>query len=206
MKLTEAAVETGLSSEKPAESLVTEGTQKTMKSFVNATRIQESVTSGLERKVLPWMAYHMPLWVNSDQLTLLGFVAMFMAGCSYLLGRWHPIGLLLATVCLVVNWFGDSLDGTLARVRNRKRPRYGFYIDHIVDSFGALFLMTGLGLSGYVDSRIAMAMLIAFLLLSIETYLASCTLGIFRLSFGRYRSRNADRMLCRNTRKQIRRC
>jgi archaetidylinositol phosphate synthase len=186
MKLTEAAVETGLSSEKPAESLVTEGTQKTMKSFVNATRIQESVTSGLERKVLPWMAYHMPLWVNSDQLTLLGFVAMFMAGCSYLLGRWHPIGLLLATVCLVVNWFGDSLDGTLARVRNRKRPRYGFYIDHIVDSFGALFLMTGLGLSGYVDSRIAMAMLIAFLLLSIETYLASCTLGIFRLSFAKF--------------------
>ena len=186
MKLTEAAVETGLSSEKPAESLVTEGTQKTMKSFVNATRIQESVTSGLERKVLPWMAYHMPLWVNSDQLTLLGFVAMFMAGCSYLLGRWHPIGLLLATVCLVVNWFGDSLDGTLARVRNRKRPRYGFYIDHIVDSFGALFLMTGLGLSGYVDSRIAMAMLNAFLLLSIETYLASCTLGIFRLSFAKF--------------------
>ena len=186
MKLTEAAVETGLSSEKPAESLVTEGTQKTMKSFVNATRIQESVTSGLERKVLPWMAYHMPLWVNSDQLTLLGFAAMFLAGCSYLLARWHPIGLLLATVCLVVNWFGDSLDGTLARVRNRQRPRYGFYVDHIVDSFGALFLMTGLGLSGYVDWRIAMAMLIAFLLLSIETYLASYTLGIFRLSFAKF--------------------
>src|SRR6202167_5387910 len=185
MKLTEAAVETGLSSEKPAESLVTEGTQKTMKSFVNATRIQESVTSGLERKVLPWMAYHMPLWVRSDQLTLLGFAAMFLAGCSYLLARWHPIGLLLATVCLVVNWFGDSLDGTLARVRNRQRPRYGFYVDHIVDSFGALFLMTGLGLSSYVDWRIAMGMLIAFLLLSIETYLASYTLGVFRLSFAK---------------------
>jgi phosphatidylglycerophosphate synthase len=186
MKLTETAVETGLSSEKPTESPITEGTQETMNSFVNATRIQESVTSGLEQKALLWMACRMPSWVSSDQLTLLGFAAMFLAGCSYLLARWRPIGLLLATVCLVVNWFGDSLDGTLARVRNRQRPRYGFYVDHIADSFGALFLMTGLGLSGYVDWRIAMGMLIAFLLLSIETYLASYTLGVFRLSFAKF--------------------
>jgi len=186
MKLTETAVDTGLSSEQPSESPSAEGTQVTRKNFVNATRIQQSVTSGLERNALLWMACRMPSWVRSDQLTLLGFAAMFLAGCSYLLARWHPIGLLLATVCLVVNWFGDSLDGTLARVRNRQRPRYGFYVDHIVDSFGALFLMTGLGLSSYVDWRIAMGMLIAFLLLSIETYLASYTLGIFRLSFAKF--------------------
>ena len=186
MKLTETAVDTGLSSEQPSESPSAEGTQVTRKNFVNANRIQQSVTSGLERNALLWMACRMPSWVRSDQLTLLGFAAMFLAGCSYLLARWHPIGLLLATVCLVVNWFGDSLDGTLARVRNRQRPRYGFYVDHIVDSFGALFLMTGLGLSSYVDWRIAMGMLIAFLLLSIETYLASYTLGIFRLSFAKF--------------------
>jgi archaetidylinositol phosphate synthase len=136
--------------------------------------------------VLLWLAARMPCWVTSDQLTLLGFLSMLMAGASYLLARWHPVGLLLATACLALNWFGDSLDGTLARVRNRQRPRYGFYVDHMVDSFGALFLMSGLGASTYVDWRIAMGMLIAFLLLSIESYLASYTLGIFRLSFAKF--------------------
>src|ERR1700733_1221691 len=154
--------------------------------FKNATRVQDSVTSIFEHRALLWLAAHLAAWVSSDQLTFLGFVAMFLAGCSYFLAHWHPVGLLLATMFLALNWFGDSPDGALARVRNRQRPRYGFYVDHIVDSFGALFLMTGLGLSGYVDWRIAMAMLIAFLLLSIETYLASYTLGIFRLSFAKF--------------------
>ncbi len=111
--------------------------------FRNATRIQESLTSARERRVLLWLAARMPCWVTSDQLTLLGFAAMLLAGASYLLARWHPVGLLLATVCLALNWFGDSLDGTLARVRNMQRPRYGFYVDHMVDSFGALFLIAG---------------------------------------------------------------
>jgi archaetidylinositol phosphate synthase len=153
--------------------------------FENATRVQDSVTSVLERRALLWLAEHLPSWVSSDQLTVLGFVAMLLAGCSYVLSRWNAVGLLLATMFLALNWFGDSLDGTLARVRNRQRPRYGFYVDHMIDSFGALFLMAGLGLSGYVEWRIAMGMLIAFLLLSIETYLASYTLGVFRLSFAK---------------------
>jgi archaetidylinositol phosphate synthase len=160
-------------------------TQKPAMEFKNATRIQESVTSVLERRALLWLAAHLPSWVSSDQLTFLGFVAMFLAGCSYVLAHWHPVGLLLAAMFLALNWFGDSLDGTLARVRNRQRPRYGFYVDHMIDSFGALFLMAGLGLSSYIDWRIATGMLIAFLLLSIETYLASYTLGIFRLSFAK---------------------
>jgi archaetidylinositol phosphate synthase len=161
-------------------------TQQGVQDFKSATRIQESVTSGLERRALLWLAVRMPSSVTSDQLTVLGFVAMLLAGGSYLLARWHPVGLLLATVCLALNWFGDSLDGTLARVRNRQRPRYGFYVDHMVDSFGALFLMSGLAASTYVDWRIAMGMLIAFLLLSIESYLASYTLGFFRLSFAKF--------------------
>ena len=161
-------------------------TQEIAQPFRNATRIQESFTSTLERMALLWLAARMPCWVTSDQLTLLGFLSMLMAGAGYLLARWHPVGLLLATACLALNWFGDSLDGTLARVRNRQRPRYGFYVDHMVDSFGALFLMSGLGASTYVDWRIAMGMLIAFLLLSIESYLASYTLGIFRLSFAKF--------------------
>jgi len=111
---------------------------------------------------------------------------MFLAGCSYTLARWFPAGLLMATFWLAVNWFGDGLDGTLARVRNCQRPRYGFYVDHMCDSFGAIFLMAGLGASGYVDWRVATGMLVAFLLLSIESYLASYTLGIFRLSFAKF--------------------
>ena len=160
--------------------------QTAEKTFHHATRIQDSVTSGPERRALHWLAARMPAAINSDHLTVVGFVAMFLAGCSYAAARWNPAGLLLATVFLAINWFGDSLDGTLARFRNLQRPRYGFYVDHMIDSFGAFFLMAGLGASGYVDWRIAAGMLVAFLLLSIETYLASYTLGVFRLSFARF--------------------
>jgi phosphatidylglycerophosphate synthase len=154
--------------------------------FKNATRLQNSFTAATERKALLWLAARMPSYINSDHLTILGFTAMFLAGCSYAIARWNPWGWLLATLCLTLNWFGDSLDGTLARVRNRQRPRYGFYVDHMIDSFGALFLMGGLAASGYIDWRIAMGLLVAFLLLSIESYLASYTLGIFRLSFAKF--------------------
>src|ERR1700720_1632846 len=154
--------------------------------FENATRLQNSFTAATERKALLWLAARMPPAINSDHLTLLGFVAMFLAGVSYLSARWNPAGLLFATFCLALNWFGDSLDGTLARLRNRQRPRYGFYVDHMIDSFGALFLMGGLAASGYIDWRIAMGLLVAFLLLSIESYLASYTLRIFRLSFAKF--------------------
>jgi archaetidylinositol phosphate synthase len=153
--------------------------------FKNATRLQESITAAPERKVLLWLAARMPARVNSDHLTLLGFASMLLAGASYALVRWDSVGLLLATVFLALNWFGDSLDGTLARVRNCQRPRYGFYVDHIIDSMGALFLMTGLGISGCMDWRVAAGMLVAFLLLSIESYLATYTMGVFRMSFAK---------------------
>ncbi len=154
--------------------------------FKEATRIQRSVSAGLEGRILLRLAERIPAWVNSDQLTLLGFVSMILAGCSYALARWNRFGLILATVCLVVNWFGDSLDGTLARVRNCQRPRYGFYVDHMIDSFGALFLMSGLAISGYVTEGIAVGMLAVFLMLSIEVYLAAYTIGIFQLSFWKF--------------------
>ncbi|MGB6485127.1 MAG: CDP-alcohol phosphatidyltransferase family protein [Candidatus Acidiferrales bacterium] len=154
-------------------------------SFENATRLQESITAALERKVLLWLAARMPARINSDHLTLLGFLSMCFAGASYALARWNSLGLLLATLFLALNWFGDSLDGTLARVRNCQRPRYGFYLDHMIDSVGAVFLMGGFAASAYIDWRIAMGMLVAFLLLSIETYLATYTVGVFRLSFGK---------------------
>lgn len=125
----------------------------------------------------------MPPWINSDQLTLLGFLGMIMAGVCYALARWNSLALVGAVVCLGINWFGDSLDGTLARVRDRQRPRYGFYVDHIIDTFGAIFLIGGLGLSGYMTGTLAMVLLIAYFLLAIELYLATYCVGVFRLSF-----------------------
>jgi archaetidylinositol phosphate synthase len=154
--------------------------------FHAAPRIQEAVTAKLEKKALLWLAARIPSWINSDHLTLLGFAAMWLACASYILARHNRVGLLLATLCLALNWFGDSLDGTLARFRNHQRPRYGFYVDHIIDSIGALLLMGGLAASGYLNARIAMGMLVAFLLLSIETYLATYTIGSFRMSFWKF--------------------
>jgi archaetidylinositol phosphate synthase len=154
--------------------------------FKDAFRLQESFTAVAERKALAWLAVRLPPRVNSDHLTLVGFVAMFLAGASYAFARTHRAGLILATLFLALNWFGDSLDGTLARLRNRQRPRYGFYVDHIIDTFGGLFLMGGLAISGFVDWRIALGMFVAFLMLSVEVYLAAYTVGTFQLSFAKF--------------------
>jgi phosphatidylglycerophosphate synthase len=132
------------------------------------------------------MAERMPAWVNSDHLTILGFGAQLATGVCYALAIHDRRMLLAAIVCLAVNWFGDSLDGTLARVRQRQRPRYGFYVDHMIDSIGAVAMMGGLALSGYMHPAIAIGLLIAFLLLSIQSYLATYTLGEFHLSFWRF--------------------
>jgi phosphatidylglycerophosphate synthase len=148
--------------------------------------MQESFTAPLERRALRWLAERTPAWVNSDHLTALGFASMFLAGASYAVARWNRLGLLLAVAFLALNWFGDSLDGTLARFRNRQRPRYGFYVDHVTDTLGSAFLMSGLAVSGYLDWRIAIGMLVAFLVLSIEVYLATYTLATFKLSHGRF--------------------
>ena len=154
--------------------------------FKDAKRVQESILAAPEKRILIWLAERTPARINSDHFTLLGFVSMFLAGACYFLARRYPAALLLATLFLALNWLGDSLDGTLARVRNQLRPRYGFYVDHLLDSLGALAIMGGLALSGYVQERIALGMLIAFLLLSIEVYLATYTIGSFHLSFWRF--------------------
>lgn len=157
-------------------------TMAQIKPFRPATRVLESILAPAERRTLRWLAAHMPDWVNSDHLTVLGFVSMILAGAAYAAARWTPMALLVVCVFLALNWFGDSLDGTLARFRDRQRPRYGFYVDHVVDAVGALFLLGGLGLSGYMHPWIAMGLLIAYLLLAIESYLASYTIGEFRLT------------------------
>lgn len=156
----------------------------TASGFRDAVRVQEAITAPVERKALAWLARRTPAWIGPDHLTGLGFVAQFLAGVCYLLARWSAFGLLGATVFIAINWLGDSLDGTLARYRGKLRPRYGFYVDHIVDTFGAIFLMAGLAASGYLHWQVSAAMLTAFLTVSIEAYLASYTLADFRLSHG----------------------
>jgi len=156
----------------------------TVKDFKSAARIQGSITATGEKRLLIWMAERTPRWITADHLTLLGLAAQFMAGASYALARWNRGALFAVIVFIALNWLGDSLDGTLARVRQQQRPRYGFYVDHMVDTFGATFLMTGLGISGYLHWQVALAMLIAFLVLSIETYLATYCVDRFEMSHG----------------------
>jgi archaetidylinositol phosphate synthase len=160
--------------------------QKTKAAFQEASREQMSLLAPLEKKCLIWMARHAPRWINSDHLTVLGLISLAGAGLSYWYARWNSAGLLLVIALLVLNWLGDSLDGTLARVRNQQRPRYGFYVDHVVDAFGTFFLLGGLALSGYMSERIAIGLLIAYFMLTIEVYLATYTLGAFHLSFWKF--------------------
>ncbi|MEJ7811086.1 MAG: CDP-alcohol phosphatidyltransferase family protein [Gemmatimonadaceae bacterium] len=152
--------------------------------FKDAKREVQGVLAPLERRTLAWLAARMPARVNSDHLTTLGLLSMFAAGACYALSRRNPNYLHLVNVALALNWFGDSLDGSLARFRNRLRPRYGFYVDHMVDTFGVFFLLGGLGLSGYMSLPVAAALLIAYYAMNIHIYLVTYTLGVFKISFG----------------------
>jgi archaetidylinositol phosphate synthase len=154
--------------------------------FPEMRRVQESWVAAPEKRALLWLAARTPQWMGPDHMTALGLVSQVAAGACYMLAAWNRFALLGVIVCLALNWLGDSLDGTLARVRQRLRPRYGFYVDHMVDSFGALALMGGLALSGYMRPEIAFGLLVAFLMLSIQSYLATHALGEFRLSFWRF--------------------
>ena len=157
---------------------------RNMNSEVGKTRrIQASFLAAREKKILLWLAERTPAGINSDHLTALGFAGQLAAGAFYALSRWNRYYLLAVIACLVVNWLGDSLDGTLAHVRQQQRPRYGFYVDHMVDSFGAVAMMGGLAFSGYMHPWIAIGLLIGFLVLSIQSYLVTYTMGEFHLSF-----------------------
>lgn len=153
--------------------------------FREATRELKSLTGSAEKKVLLWLAARLPPWVNSDHLTLLGFAAMVAAGACYALTQRDPRWLHAVNVLLVVNWFGDSLDGTLARHRNRLRPRYGFYVDHIVDMYGFFALLGGLALSPYMSRWVALGLLVVYYMLSIHIYLSTYTEGVFKIAYGK---------------------
>jgi archaetidylinositol phosphate synthase len=148
------------------------------------TREHRSVLASAEKRLLVAIATRLPRWLHSDHLTLLGLLSMPAAGLAFAAigsSSWAAPALAAA---LTANWFGDSLDGTLARVRDRQRPRYGYYVDHVIDLAGTAALLTGMGASGLMQPSIAIAVLAAYLLVSAETYLATHSVGIFRLSCG----------------------
>jgi phosphatidylglycerophosphate synthase len=146
-------------------------------------RHNESLTARLEKRVLVWLAERAPSWVHSDHLTALGLLGTLFAALAFFVARFDRLALVAAVLALAVNWLGDSLDGTLARVRKLERPRYGYYVDHVVDVVGAAALLTGMGLSGFMSPWVAAGLLLAFLVVTAETFLATHALGVFRMSF-----------------------
>ncbi len=147
------------------------------------TRVNKALLSSIERTALAWLSKRMPSWVTPDLLTFFGFLGTILIGVSYYLTNQNPAFLWLASLGLVINWFGDSLDGTLARFRKIERPRYGFFIDHVIDGLGEVIIMFGVGLSPYVDFRIAMVALVGYLLLGNLVYILTYVRNEFRISY-----------------------
>jgi phosphatidylglycerophosphate synthase len=146
-------------------------------------RDNRALTAAIEKRLLVWLAQRMPRWINSDHLTLLALAAMALAGAGYALARYDRRALWLVVAALALNWLGDSLDGTLARVRRAERPRYGFYVDHVLDIVGITLLMAGLACSGFMQPTIALALLVAYLLVAAEVFLATAVQHVFKMSF-----------------------
>ena len=153
--------------------------------FRESRRELTSVLAPIERRCLIWIAERLPLVITPDHLTLLALLSLVSAGACYALAPVWPAAPSLVVACLALNWFGDSLDGTVARVRRQPRPRYGFYVDHVVDAVGAASLLGGLALSGFMTPVVALALLSAYLLLCVEVFLASQTIGTFTMSYFR---------------------
>lgn len=150
---------------------------------IEHTRVNKILLSALEKPALKWLSEHMPAWVTPDMLTILGFAASVMIAVSYWLCSYSSAFLWLASFGFVLNWFGDSLDGTLARYRKIERPKYGFFVDHTVDAVTETLVFVGLGLSPYVDLTLALFALIGYLLVSILVYVYTYVSGEFRISY-----------------------
>lgn len=153
--------------------------------FKDAKRQLAGLTAPLERRAIQFCVQKLPAWVNSDHLSLLGFLALVGAGALYSISKSNPVlYLTLVNVCLLLNWFGDSLDGSLARYRQKQRPRYGFYVDHIIDTIGFFFLIGGMAVSGYMSERVAFGLLTVYYMLMINSNLSAYTLSKFNVSYG----------------------
>ncbi|MBA3942154.1 MAG: CDP-alcohol phosphatidyltransferase [Sphingopyxis sp.] len=148
-----------------------------------ATRIQQNILARGERRVLNWICPRLPAWVTPDQLTTLGFLGACMVAAGYMLSWIDSEWLGLSLAGYVVNWFGDSLDGSLARWRKIERPSYGYFVDHSVDGIATFLMVGSIGLSPYIRFDVALLGVIGYLLLSIHTFLAAKVVGEFRLSY-----------------------
>jgi phosphatidylglycerophosphate synthase len=157
-----------------------------MATTTREVRIHESLLAAAEKRLLVRLAARLPRRINSDHLTGLGAVAMLGTGICYAVAPMWPAALAGAIALLAINWLGDSLDGTVARVRRHERPRYGFYVDHVLDAAGILFLIAGLVAGGFLSMALASAFLLAYYLLTIEIALATHTLGTFRMSYWKF--------------------
>ena len=141
-----------------------------------------SMLANVEKRALVWMAVRLPRGINADHLTGLGLVAMAGVGAAFWASHWSDLALIGVVVGLALNWFGDSLDGTVARIRKHERPRYGFYVDHVVDITSMLLLCAGMALSPHMSPVVALLLLAAYLMVSAEAYLATHACGVFRIS------------------------
>ena len=149
-------------------------------------RVNDILLGPLERPALQWLAAHMPAWMNPDILTGIGVVGAVIIFFSYWLSNEVPAFLWVASLGFVINWFGDSLDGTLARYRKIERPKYGFFVDHTVDCFSEVLVVMGLGLSPYVTFSVACLALIGYLLMSVLVCIRTYVYGVFQISYGKF--------------------
>ncbi len=152
------------------------------KSF-RVLRIQTNVVARRERQLLTWLCAHLPAWVTSDRLTAISLVGAGLVFVSYILSRTMPALLWLASFGLVLNWFGDSLDGSLARYRSLERPIYGYFLDHTIDAINNLLIMAGIGFTLHVRMDVALFALIGYYLLCIYVFINNHLSGVFQLSF-----------------------
>lgn len=156
-----------------------------MENVKQSQRIQTSIINGVEKRVLVWLAERQPRWVTSDMLTLVGVVGAFLTGLGFYLTHYKINWLWLSSAGLVINWYGDSLDGTLARVRNCQRPLYGYYIDHTVDCINEAFMFIGAGLSPLVDLDLALYVFILYLFMTINVSINAHLKSEFRLTYAK---------------------
>lgn len=150
-----------------------------------AVRIQTSILNGLEKKVLVWLAKRQPKWVTSDFLTYVGLLGAILCALGFILSSFSPLYLWISSLGLVINWYGDSLDGTLARVRGTQRPIYGFFIDHTVDGLTISLMCIGAGLSPYFSLDVGLLVLVGYLLMSLYTYINTHLRNEFCLTYGK---------------------
>jgi archaetidylinositol phosphate synthase len=147
------------------------------------TRENGSFTATAEKRLLISIARRLPTAVTSDHLSALGLSSMAIAGLSFAAMGWYPVAAIGVVLALIANWFGDSLDGTVARVRGHQRPRYGYYVDHVIDIAGTALLMAGMAISGLMHPTVGLIVLAAYLMVCAESYLAAHASGRFRMSF-----------------------